>query len=245
MPVYRTKAVVIKRRNQGEADRVLTLFSYDKGRISAIAKGARKQKSKYGGSVELFTECDFILNSGKTFEIVSEAFPLRHFLSEETDLTLISEAHFFAELTIKVIVEEHPVPAIYDALAFCLENLNSLNPLLLKVYYISQILKVLGAYPELGVCLACQEKPTGDIWFSHTAGGIFCDSCKPVAESLARADRDTVKLWRFILDATPEQLARIKVSNVQSNTLAETVETFLKSTTGREYLALDTLKLTN
>jgi DNA repair protein RecO (recombination protein O) len=244
MPSYRTKAIVIKRRNQGEADRVLTLFSYEHGKISAIAKGSRKQKSKYGGSVELFSESDFVLSTGKTFQIVTEVSPLHHFLSEEKNLEHISDAHFFAELTVKSIVDEQPVASIYNALTFCLSNLGTLNHQILKIYYISQILKVLGTYPELSVCLLCHEKPTGDIKFSHTAGGIFCDECRPVTESLKHTDKETIKLWRFIQEANENEITRLRVDDESADSLARTVEIFLSSTTGRDYLSLSGIKLT-
>ncbi len=244
MSIYRTKAIVIKRRNQGEADRVLTLFSYELGRISAIAKGSRKQKSKYGGAVELFTEAEFVLSTGKTFQIITEVSPIQHYLSETTDLELIADAHFFSELTVKAIVEEHSLPSVYEALAFCLGNLGKINRQVLKVYYISQILKALGSYPELSVCLVCHKKPDGEIRFSHTAGGIFCVDCNPVTESLKHADKDTIKLWRFIQEASVNQIQRLSVTEDQANILASVVEQFLTSTTGREYLSLASIKLT-
>lgn len=238
MPSYRTKAIILKRRNQGEADRVLTLFSLENGKISAIAKGSRRPKSKSGGLVELFTEAEFVLSTGKTFQIVTEVSPLRYFLSKETDLGLISDAHFFSELTIKSLVDEQPITNIYEALSFCLSNLGSINHQLLKIYYISQILKALGTYPELNVCLVCHEKPQGDLRFSHTAGGIFCEKCKPVTEVLTHVDKDTIKLWRFIQNATESELTRLRVSENSADDLAQIVETFLTSNTGREYLSL-------
>ncbi len=244
MSVYRTKAIVIKRRNQGEADRVLTLFSYELGKISAIAKGSRKQKSKYGGAVELFTEAEFVLSTGKTFQIITEVAPINHYISNTNELGIISDAHFFSELTVKTIVEEHPLPSVYEALAFCLQSLGKINHQILKVYYISQILKVLGSYPELSVCLVCHEKPKGDIRFSHTAGGIFCAECNPITESLKHADRDTIKLWRFIQEATANDILRLRVTEKQADSLAAVVEHFLTSSTGREYLSLGGIKLT-
>ena len=107
------------------------------------------------------------------------------------------------------------------------------------------ILKFLGTYPELSTCLACQKKPTGSVRFSNSAGGIFCDTCRPIAEGLFTIDKDTVKLWRYILSTDSKGLLKLNISNTQSNTLAETVENFLEFTTGREYLSLNGIKLTD
>ncbi len=246
MPSYRTLAIVIKRRNQGESDRVLTLFSREFGRLTAIAKGARKVKSKFAGSIELFSESDFILTSGKTFEIVGDVNVVRHHLSDCTQVELVKLAHFFAEVTIHATVEKEPSPKLYEVLANSLLFLGKLDVRLVTVYFASHILTISGAQPELGTCLSCGKKPTNEIRFSHTAGGIFCKECKPVIESLMPVDKDTVKLWRFVSTATEGELERLKIDN--DDLLKQTTQLaldFLCNITGKNYCTVNGLDLTS
>ncbi|HFQ94137.1 MAG TPA: DNA repair protein RecO, partial [Anaerolineae bacterium] len=70
---FRTEAIVIKRRNFGEADRLLTLFSREQGKIRAIAKGARKPQSRKTGHVELFMRSKFLMAKGKDLNIITQA----------------------------------------------------------------------------------------------------------------------------------------------------------------------------
>ncbi len=245
MPTYKTKAIVLKRRNQGESDRVLTLFSLEQGRLSVIAKGARKSKSKLSGGIELFTEANFTLTNGKAFEILRESAPISHFLSDETDLEKIKLAYFFAEVVIHTTVENQRSTLLYQTLSDCLSQIGRVDSRLVLVYFTSKVLEVSGAYPELSVCVGCREKPTGKIRFSHSAGGIFCDKCKPFTESLFPINRNTVKLWRYILETNPVGLERLKIEDPglldDSSRLAQT---FLCNITGKEYCTLDRLRLT-
>ena len=70
---YRTEAIVLKRTDFGEADRLLTLFSKDLGKISAIAKGARKPQSRKTGHVELFMRSKFFIAKGRNLDIITQA----------------------------------------------------------------------------------------------------------------------------------------------------------------------------
>ena len=64
MKTTRVKAVVLRRTNFGEADRILDLLTPD-GRLSVMARGVRKEKSKLAGGIELFAECDVVVGQGK------------------------------------------------------------------------------------------------------------------------------------------------------------------------------------
>jgi len=66
MQTYRTEAIILRRTNYGEADRILNLLTPERGKVSAIAKGVRKAKSKLAGGLELFATCDLTLLSGKS-----------------------------------------------------------------------------------------------------------------------------------------------------------------------------------
>ena len=70
---YRTEAIVIRRSDFGEADRLLTLFSVDHGKVRAVGKGARKPQSRKTGHVELFMRSKFLIAEGRDLDIVTQA----------------------------------------------------------------------------------------------------------------------------------------------------------------------------
>ena len=69
--LYRVQAIVLRRTDHGEADRLLTLFTSDRGKIRVNAKGARKPSSRKSGHVELFTHVDFMLAKGHQIDVVT------------------------------------------------------------------------------------------------------------------------------------------------------------------------------
>jgi DNA repair protein RecO (recombination protein O) len=237
MPIYKTEAIVIRRRNQGESDRVLSLFSPTHGRFSAIAKGGRKTKSKLAGGIELFSKSDYTLSEGRTFEVINEASLKRNFL-EGKNIYEINFAHLLAELIIKYIPERLVVENLYYDLDFVLNALGQINTDILEIYFVSKLLKYLGTYPELTVCLECKSKPQKDIYFSPVSGGIFCDQCFKDEIGSMSVEKDTIKLWRFLMDTDNRSLAKL---NIEPNTLRETrrlLRLYLINTSGAELRTL-------
>src|SRR5437773_110507 len=72
MPVYKAEGIVIRRANLGEADRLVTLFCLDHGKVTVAARGARKMKSRFVGRLELFSHVRALLAVGRTLDVVSQ-----------------------------------------------------------------------------------------------------------------------------------------------------------------------------
>ena len=71
--LYRTEAIVLRRADLGEADRLLTIFTPERGKLRVVAKGARKVGSRKGGHVELFTRSNLLIAKARELDIVSQA----------------------------------------------------------------------------------------------------------------------------------------------------------------------------
>ena len=95
---YRTEAVVIRRSDFGEADRLLTLFSADRGKTRAIAKGARKPQSRKTGHVELFMRSKFLIAEGRDLDIVTQAEMVEAYAPLRDDLVRATYASYAVEL---------------------------------------------------------------------------------------------------------------------------------------------------
>ena len=103
---YRTEAVVIRRSDFGEADRLLTLFSPDRGKMRAIAKGARKPQSRKTGHVELFMRSKFLLAVGRDLDIVTQAETVETYASLRESLVRATYANYAVELLDRFTVDE-------------------------------------------------------------------------------------------------------------------------------------------
>ena len=124
MPSYNTEAIVTSARRYGEADRLLILFSIDRGRFSAIAKSARKPKSTLRGGSEVFIRAKYQLAEGKSLHIVRQIEIIDPHLGIRENWRRLQMAGHVAEITNKVSVEKIPDPELYGYLACALKGVS-------------------------------------------------------------------------------------------------------------------------
>ncbi len=195
--LYRVEAIVLKRSDFGEADRLLTLYTPDIGKIRAIAKGARKPSSRKSGHVELFTHSALLLAKGRNLDIVTQADTLDAFLPLRENLERLGFAYYFAELVDQFAEEGDPsaraeryAPSsedgavenqpLFDLLLHSLKWLGeeATEPARLARYFELRLLLYVGYRPQLFKCVHCGKvlEPV-DQYFSAEAGGVIDPNC--------------------------------------------------------------------
>src|SRR5438045_6553086 len=122
--VYRTEAVIIRRSDFGEADRLLTLIT-PMGKRRVVAKGARKTTSRLAGHIELFTHAGLLLAVGRNLDIVTQSTILHSFDTLRGDLRRIGAAYYVAELIDRLIEEEEEDRPAFDLLVATLQALDT------------------------------------------------------------------------------------------------------------------------
>lgn len=228
MPIYKAETIILKRRNQGESDRVLTLFTREYGLLSVIAKGSRKPKSKFSGHIELFTLSDALLVSGKTFQILNEM-NTKDGIKKDLNLDEINSLHEMAEIIIKVLPEETPNLRAFETFSFVINSLGQIDHKLLKAYFEAQLLNSLGIYPELSTCLECGEKPE-IVMFSKTSGGIYCLSCAK-DHNVSESSVDIIKTFNFLINCDQNKVSRLKLDPGIVSELTSLVSDYLEQAT--------------
>jgi DNA repair protein RecO (recombination protein O) len=198
--LYRTPAVILKRMDLGEADRIVTLFSRDVGKIRAVAKGVRRTTSRSAGHLEPFTLSDVMFAVGRDLDIISQADTLESFRTVREDLVLTTHAYYLAEMVDLLTEDRLENRGVFDALVEGLRDL-ALNPdarLVLVIFHL-RLLEALGYRPELRECVTCRAtiEPARN-QFSALVGGVLCPTCGP-REATARAiGTPALKLLRFV-----------------------------------------------
>ncbi len=122
--VYTTDALILKRMDYGEADRILTLFTPGRGKIKAIAKGARRTTSRIAGHVELFTRSQLQLSAGRDLEIVTQGESREQFPHLRAGLWHATTAFYLAELIDKFTDEHNEYAGLYTLLVESLRRLD-------------------------------------------------------------------------------------------------------------------------
>ncbi len=174
--VFRTEAVILRRQDFGEADRLLTLLTPEHGKLRAIAKGARKPTARKTGHVELYTLVDMLIARGRELHIVQQAETKEPFLRLREDLLRGSYAAYLVELLDRFTAEQDPGRGEFRLLVQALGWLcDEDDPRLVARYYELRLLELAGFAPALHTCAIGQEPlEPRDQFFSPADGGVVC-----------------------------------------------------------------------
>jgi DNA repair protein RecO (recombination protein O) len=173
---FRTDAVILRRQDFGEADRLLVLITPEHGKFRAIAKGARKPIARKTGHVELFALVDMLIARGRELHIITQAETREPFLALREDLIRSTYANHLVELVDRFTTEQDTSRAEFDLLVSALGWLASdSDPRLVARYYELRLLALAGFAPSLHYCALGQEdlEPV-DQFFSPADGGVIC-----------------------------------------------------------------------
>ena len=234
--VYKTEAIVLKRTNLGEADKILTLYTPNLGKLRVFARGVRRTKSKLGGHVELLTRSAMMLAQGKTLDVVSQSETIDSFLPLRSDLWRVSCALYAAELVERFTEEQIENYPIYRLLLETLRRLSEARDGSLPLRYFElHLLGYLGYRPQLDRCVQCEValKPQQN-FFSSSAGGVLCPDCartEPVARPISV---NALKVMRLLQSGDYATASRLRISPELSQGLEHLLRGYIRYLLERE-----------
>ena len=234
--MYRTEAVVLKRVDLGEADKIVTLYTPYLGKVRAVAKGVRRPLSRLGGHVELFTHSQMLLAKGRHLDIITQSQSLHSYLGMRDDLVRVAMACCAAELLDKLTEEGAGSYPIFELLLHTLDRLAAAEDpeIALRLFEIV-LLGHAGYRPELHRCVGCKAtvEPSGN-FFSSAAGGILCPQCGP-SEAAARAiTPNAIKLLRLLQSGDYATAARLRLGEELRREVEGVLRGYIQFTLERE-----------
>lgn len=218
---FRTQAIILSRRDFGESDRLLTLFTPERGKIRAIAKGARKPGAKLSGHVELFARSDLMIHRGRNLDIISQAELIDPYLGLREDLPRSAYANYVAELLDRFTADEDvSQSALFDLLHRTLARVaDAADPRLATRYYELQLLDLVGFRPELTACVLTRADLLPEPqFFSYEEGGVVSRAAAALlGAALVSLEFETLKILRHLQRSADdyEQVASLRLSTQQ------------------------------
>jgi DNA repair protein RecO (recombination protein O) len=211
MPSYKAKAIILRTYKLGESDKILKMYSLDGGIISAVAKGSRKVRSRFGGRLELFNVVELELARGRNLDIINQVEIVKSFKNISSDFYKFVFCEILSNIILKTQASGGEAsPVIFKLIYVCFNEINNAEPediaSLKKImcFFGIKFLRVAGYTPLLESCSKCSRPLknlysfSGDkIYFSVRYGGILCSKCAsslPDAETLGASD------YRFLYD---------------------------------------------
>ena len=244
---YQTEAIIIKKTKLGEADRILTLYAPDLGKIQAVARGVRRPKSKMAGHLELLTHSKISLARGRNLDIITGAQTIDSFLPLKNNLVLTSYGLYIIELVNQFTPDQSEDEALFKLLLDTLSNLCiSNNHELLLRYFELKMLEMTGYRPQLQECVSCHQ-PLSPVVnsFSASMGGMLCPLCAPKQPFSSEVSVNALKVLRFIQDNNYAAVSRLKINSSLARELEALTRHYLRYLLEREVKSvawLDTLR---
>lgn len=226
--VYRVDAVVIRQRDLGEADRIVTLFARDRGKVSAVAKGIKRPRSKFAGALQLFSHLSVLLAAGRTLDVVTQVQPIDLFYHLREDMSRYAHACYAAELLDILTEEGASEPDLFDLLVAVLKGLDGGgDPATLLRGYELKLLSRLGYGPELDTCVSCAvEVEGGQAGFAVGEGGVQCRRCAR-ALGVMNISAPALQAMRELLTMPVEQMATRRLSRAAREELERILRPFV------------------
>ncbi|MBT4512217.1 MAG: DNA repair protein RecO [Chloroflexi bacterium] len=227
---YKTEAIVLKHIDLGEADRIITLYTPNLGKIRAVAKGVRRAKSRLGGHVEPLTNCSLMLSRGRNLEIVSQGQIIESFLSIRNDLQRTAQALYLIELTDAFTSERVENYPVYRLLIDSLHLLSRVpNVELLFRFFELQLLEHMGYRPQLYECLNCKV-PLAPVenYFSASGGGVLCPNCAHTEPLVHPLSVDALKVMRLMQRGDYSVASRLRLNSGLSLELERAIKGYVR-----------------
>jgi len=188
---YKTRGIVLRARNLGEADKIVTLFTTEYGKVDAVAKGVRRTKSHLAGRLEFAGEALLTMHRGRNLDVIVSADLSRANWTGIVEPEAFAATNVIIEIVDTLCEREMPLPEVYDLLSNAISAIAAAEkPLTLLPRFELRLLSVLGLAPPTDTCVRCGKKLTichpeersvskdALAWLDVESGGIAGSECR-------------------------------------------------------------------
>jgi len=235
--LYKVDAINLRTSKVGEADKIIVLFSRSRGKIQAIAKGARKPKSKFGGRLEPFAYNQIMLAKAKELDIINQVETIDNFYELRIDSSKLLAGAYIVRLIDASTETGQRNEALFDLLLEALRLLkNNLNTqALIKMFEVG-LTDVEGFFPVLDRCVKCGKKVTAEpkkVKFNLSLRGIVCSGCSKKVGGIEIPYR-IVKIILTLKNRNPEELKSLDMSESDLPKMNLILKTYISDHIGRD-----------
>ena len=238
MSSEKTLAIVLRVIDFSETSSIVTLFTQDFGKISGLAKGARRPKSPFDAALDLLALCRivFIHKSSQSLDLVTEAKLERRFRAATRDLSRLYAGYYLVELLNGLTYENDPHPKLFQAAQDSLLALDG-DEAVARVVLRFELtaLRVLGHLPSLERCVECGERvvASGRVAFGQLAGGVLCRRCRVGKAQVVSVSGGVINSLRCFADADGDVWRRTQIDRRCRGELRGVLNHYLSNLLGR------------
>tara|TARA_B100001123_G_scaffold447604_1_gene605679 strand:+ start:1544 stop:2302 length:759 start_codon:yes stop_codon:yes gene_type:complete len=247
MPLYRTQAVALKSINLAESDRIITFLTENYGKIKCVAKGARKIKNQFWGSLEPMSQVNLIYfgKENQNLYRLNQTDIINSFQTVREDFEKIYTGIYFLELIDSIILEGHQDRRIFNLLKetlYALEQQYELDSLI-RLFEI-RLLSLSGYKPQMDHCVVCKTLTENGIFnFSFIQNGILCMNCSRRVSTDIEFTAGTRNYIKKLMEVEIKCCGRIKIPKNQAKEIEKVTHQLILSHLGRETKSYPFIKI--
>jgi len=195
--LYKDEGIVLKTIKLGEADRIVTIFTRQNGKVRAVAKGVRKTKSRFGGRLEPFTRVQLLIYRGRNLDTITGADILDPFKPARSSYERLASAAALTEMVEKITPDRERAFDVYALLLAGLDSLGRDDVNTVVPAFCVKLLSLSGYHPQLQSCAGCGGHALSG--FSPALGGAVCETCWHEDPDALRISTDSLELLGRLL----------------------------------------------
>ena len=207
MGLYKIEGIVLRRRNLGEADRLVTVLTRDRGRMTAVARGARRPRSRLGGRLEPATRFRALVAEGRSLDVISQVDVLDARAGLRRNLDRMGVVSVLLEFADRSQADRQPAPEVFRLLEAALDLVEHGVTDLAWLWFAARLLVLTGHRPEVARCVVCGGRLRDALVWSVTLGGCAHAACGARDPRAAAIPQAAAALLAFLLDARPAAVA--------------------------------------
>ena len=250
MSVFSTPAILLRRIDYGDFDLILTFLSLQRGKISLIAKSAKKSTKRFAGILELFSLMEVVASTGKGrgLSVLQEAALKSPFSTIRNDIRKTAYASYWCELLYKWVEENQKQAPLYYLLKHALGRLDggALAAAEISIFFQMRLLYISGHGPSLRQCGRCRKNletiESNPVVFDIAKGAILCDGCVSGAGGRIRLSKGTIKQLLWVESGDLKKASRVRFGAQAIKEGLEFLEAFVPYIMGVQLQSLKFLR---
>lgn len=254
MRSYKTKAIIIKQYEVGEADRIIIAFSRDLGLITLSARGVRKILAKLKGHLELFNYSWLLIHKSSrgAIDTIIGAETIHPFKKLRLSLASTSRVYLISEFLNRILPEREKHESIFKLLLYVLKEIENEKQrerrLIISSYFLLKAIKELGYAPHFRECIRCQlDLKQGGNYFDPEGGGTVCPDCSVVSNRESQtglqfiSDKALIGL-RLLNENRGIRLLKIKTEKKNLEEISSLIESYVEYILEAEFKSKNFIK---
>lgn len=230
--ISKLEGIVLKTKDYGESNKIVTIMTRDAGKIAAMARGAKKPRSRLAAITQPFMHGIFVIQRTSGMGTLQQGEHIDSMRHIQTDIIRAAYASYIVEMVDRLIEEGRPDPFAFEVL---LQALNAIeeeyDPEAIALFVDWKLLPYSGVQPILHQCAACGAVE-GEFAFSFSQGGFLCHRCYHLDQYIIRLTPTQLKLIRMFATVPIENIGKLELKRETKQFIKKIVTTIYEEQTG-------------